>query len=356
MKRQFEISADILWNRLRYYASCTGFTWRQTGRTRTKEIPDLRGFTPHLRQVRLNADADLKLEPWLLHDLLHIVFYDYVNIHLGPKSWLERERFLESHLASEAFAVLILDYFILAFEKTGTLTVDVSAESWASFQKLSPGLPELGSRALSKEVLHHYLTGDASFFKAKGSDVAFETWVGHEIRYAEKQREYVNLWYHDLAGLEAPVESAAVEDSEIFEPFWELTEILLGPADNWKAYTSATTGAFPKHFNAFADFDKYKNRRGAYDFRLTDFAAVEPGIALKAFDREPDSSSLFLAWQVLAETPGMASVLAETAHLAKDTKLKGAAWDKLRDEAIRSLGNSSQRPTRPRGISAFFLP
>lgn len=355
--KQIIKNPEDLWSRLRDYSAKTGVTPFQTHRKRIDGLPDLRGFTPHLRRIRLNAKQTMTGEPWLLHDLLHILFYDYATVHLGAESWLERERFLENHLASEAFAVLALDYFILSAEGSETLTVDVSQSKWKRFQKLNSKLPSMNSQDFIEVLTHHYLTGDFSILELKKPDAEYSDWLGHEIRYARKQRAYVNMWFADLEGTKFDGESAEIHDSHVWEAVSDLiTMLLFEPDREWNAWSSEVATSIREDFNAFAGFDKYKHIRTDYDFRFTELnaAPIEAAIHTLETNEKIDPSTLFLVWQIFSHTEQPLSKVL-TSKSVDENQVNPVDWKAITKEALKALSTLSLNHEKS-SISAFFLP
>jgi hypothetical protein len=166
-------------------------SWQKLG------LPDLRGFTPHLRTVNVNKETD---SLWIMHDMLHIIFYDFVNLSLGDNSWLTYERFIENHLASEAFAVLLLDYHLLPKQGLESLASDFKGADWPKFQKNNPHLPDFDSSSFVKLLTELYLSNNQKPICLDNPKVmsqpSYKKWIGHEVRYARQptsQKLFVNL-------------------------------------------------------------------------------------------------------------------------------------------------------------------
>ncbi|HEX4924266.1 MAG TPA: hypothetical protein VFV50_09270, partial [Bdellovibrionales bacterium] len=296
------LSRQKLRSRLKDYAERTGIRFETRVRRLVPGLPDLRGFTPHLRAVQLNAGTSAGYSDWLLHDLLHIVFYDFATLNLGASSWLEHGRFVENHLASEAFAVLALDYSVLAYAENRTLTIDLNAAEWERFQKLNPRLPPLRTYELCEMLLTHYLTGEHGHFQAQRPSRRYAAWLEHEIRYARKQRAYVEMWFSDLNCAPYRKTAAVVRGSAVADAVWWLLETLLGPDDSpWAAHIAEVASSVPRTVNVFAGFKKYRLKNPEFDYRFTDIAAAGAERACRELSaaREPAASSLYLAWQIL---------------------------------------------------------
>jgi hypothetical protein len=358
----------LLWQRLDEYVNLTGIRAAQTPRKSgwtELGLPDLRGFTPHLRQIKLFKNQKRSHDNWLAHDLLHILFYDFVALHLGTQSWHERERFFENHLASEAFAVLALDYHILAFAKDDeTLTVDLKASDWKEFKLSNPFLPEPNSRAFCELLVHHYLTGDYKTFEPKSQmSEKYTSWIGHEIRYASKQRRYVAMWWDDLTNEPPSPLAVQIEGSAVAEPVWELTDLLLY-ADNqtWKNYVSDVKAALQDP-NVFCQFPKYKKPPAKLDFRFTDIEALTPKVLGEALEeaKAPSASALFLCWQLVALTeptgdePQTLAEIRSIAQASQSNSITSDQWEFLRNLARTNLSKLNG-DVRSEYLSTFLLP
>jgi len=368
------------------YAHKTKIEFRVTPRLSSWQalgLPDLRGFCPHLRRINLYKDQEklknLKnLEKlcnqeikrgkgfqglWLLHDILHIAFYDFATLNLGVESWNERERFLENHLASELFSVLTLDYFYLIFTRVKGLAVDLDFKKWSQFQKVNPFLPDLGSFDLCSSLFDLYFTGRSSLIDDQVALKDYQNWVGHEVRYASKQRRYVLQWWDDLEEENDSKREAQIVGSEVHHAVWELINLFFNSTQKeWNAYLKKV----PQNTNVFFGFKKYKFKNLDFDFRFTDIQSLERNAILTSLmnARTPSPSSLFLLWQIIT------TFEAKRFHqrtLKAVTKLSKASntnsplneiwdlvWSALQSEAKSPL--FSPGPADKTTLSTFFLP
>ncbi len=392
--------------RLHAYARRTGVRWRRSGRVRGWEalgLPDLRGFAPQLRSVALFDEDEPEFpraaavergalaldeletrELWLLHDLAHLVWYDVASVTFGHERWRERDFFLEQHLVSEAFAVLLLDYHVLSCTRHHGLAVDLEATEWALLRRRVRGLPALDSFELCRELVGHYLGGAAPLFTrrlaAKGDDVArLARWRDHEVSYAEKQRWYVFLWWDDLNGLPLSQRQAVVEDSTIAELVWlGLRLFTVDPDAAFDAHVERVARQLGtvENLNVFGELPKYTalhpsprtapNGRAEprrWDFRFTDVHALAPRElrALVEDAEEPSAERLFLFWQLLGTTspdalaPEEQAAVATLAASAQTATPDPVAWAQTRRVVRRLLDAVSWTPQAVLR-SAFFLP
>jgi len=370
----------------------------RTKRYPVPRFPDLRGFCPHLRRVNLYKDQEklgslVGLERgalneigsgkagqalWVLHDILHIAFYDFATLNLGSKSWQNKERFLENHLASELFSVLALDYFYLVFTKVKGLAVHLDAKTWKSFQNINPFLPDLGSFEFCKGLFDLYFTGRSQWLYSQSESKApakvYDTWIGHEARYASKQRYYVLLWWNDLKGKKGTDQEAIISGSEVHHAVWELLGIFLSSSKkDWEEYLNKVTcRTRPK--NVFSQIEKYKRRRRDFDFRFTDIQAFTKKEILNFVSqvKGPTSSHLFLFWQILStlepenfdqltlrrvsELAGLSNSSANS--LASSSRPLEEAWEYVRGivlDAVRGP-HFDPGPKDSLSLSTFFLP
>jgi len=368
------------------YAQKTKIEFKVTGRSsswRALGLPDLRGFCPQLRRVNLYKDQknlkNLKnLETlcrkeikkgegaqglWILHDVLHIAFYDFATLNLGLESWNEKERFLENHLASELFSVLALDYFFLIFTKTKGLAVDLDAKKWCQFQKANPFLPELGTFELCSALFELYFTGRSPLIYDQIISKDYQNWVGHEMRYAAKQRRYVLQWWDDLEENKESKKEALLVGSEVHHAVWELLSIFLEATQkDWKTYLKRV----PQNANTFSKFKKYESQNEDLDFRFTDIQALERSEILKNLNKakNPSPSSLFLFWQIIStfetkrfdrRTLGSLSKLAKASN--ENLPLKDL-WN-LVETTVKNAAKGphfSSGPPDKSTLSTFFLP
>lgn len=349
-------------SRLKHYSKQTGIRFETRDRRQIAGLPDLRGFTPHLRSVQLNSGSKNDFSDWILHDILHIVFYDFATHSLGRESWLDHVRFVENHLASEAFAVLALDYSVLAFGRSETLTIDLKAADWSRFQNENPALPPLRTPELAELLLQHYLTGDYSRLLAPSPSKKYSAWLDHEIRYARKQRAYVEMWYADLSGKPYRSRAAVVQDSEVYEPVWWLLETLLDRDEEpWHSHTKEIARGGAVTANTFEGFKKYRTPLLTPDFRFTDISALGSREAARRLQAaaDPSGSALYLAWQILStglklparEARGQAAA----ARRAQADAFTKADWKRLRALALRRLETLDFR-CEPARRAVFYLP
>lgn len=377
--------------RLHDYARATGVQFEATARHAGWEalgLPDLRGFTPHLRAIRRFVgepaefpragesargaigfeDLDVP-ELWLLHDLAHVIWYDAACTTFGAGRWDERDFFLEQHLASEAFAVLLLDYHVLCRTRHRGLAVDLDARRWAGSRARVRGLPGLDSFGMCRELVELYLSGESALFldplAAHGADAAaIVRWRDHEVRYAEKQRSYVFLWWDDLELAPPSNLRAVVADARIAEPVWLLLTTFTGDGDAaFAAHVARVAARRRGGENLFAGLPKYRRAPAEPDFRFTDVAAIEPERAAELLRSSlaPSAERLFLLWQLLALAPPASLSAGERAAVVKLSRSvqtpapDARAWSDVREICLRILDASSWT-TRRAALSAFFLP
>src|SRR5262249_38355141 len=129
----------------------------------------------------------------------------------------------------------------------------------------------------------------------------------------EKQRAYVWMWWHDVAGVKASSRRAVVEDSAALEPLWRAIELFTtAPDEEFAAHVDHAAVALRERPHAFAALPKYAPRRDdprrherPVDFRFTDVLALEvdEACALVRSAERPCAEHLFLLWQVVALAP-----------------------------------------------------
>ncbi len=243
------------------------------------------------------------------------------------------------------------------------MTIDLKSKDWTAFQKTNPRLPAIRTREFTELLIQHYLMGDYSSLKTTKPGPEYSEWLGHEIRYARKQRVYVNMWYHDLAGRPFDNKAAQVHESFVAEPFWELATILLGQSERaWNDYVSFAAQNIGGQKNCFESFDKYQKPRESYDFRFTDYQAVDPGLVLETLEtaQKPSASALFLAWQILSsnekpQSPVTKKLIARAAREADLAAVSDEAWPELIGLATETFERLDDRPD-PSKLAAFMLP
>lgn len=387
--------------RLLHYAEATGVGFEIVPRRRgwgALGLPDLRGFAPQRRVVRRFAGEaaefpqragvaagrvgfdELALdEAWLLHDLAHVIWYDIATLTFGAARWREEEFFVEQHLVSEAFAVLLLDYHVLSKSAHRGLAVDVDAVAWDSARRRVKALPVLDSYPMVEALVGHYLGAEVPLFRAPlatgGSDAALlARWRDHEVSYADKQRWYVYLWWDDL-NLRPHVErSAVVVDSTIAELVWlTLRSFTSEPESVFAAQVESAARRLRGGSDLFAELPKCRTllqkkpatlpSAAPPDFRFTDAAAFEPARLRAWLDAadEPSAELLFLLWQLIGTiSPDSLSeadrrVVATLAASVQTATPDRAAWTVVR-ELCRRVVASSDGVARPEWRAAFFLP
>lgn len=328
--------------------------WKKWG------LPDLRGFTPHLRRVNVYQDQipnrSLRWNSshlWLIHDILHIIFYDFATHHLGQKAWADEGRFLENHLASEAFAVLILDYHVLGGQGQG-LAVEFRKGDWPVFQKINPKLPHYSSWEFCKALVDHYFTGTPEIFYPVKHKRYME-WLGHEMRYSKKQRFYVQAWLDDLVGRKPRNREVILEGSAVAGPLWELlTTLTSGDERSWEPSRPSCL---------FDSYSKYKKKRDKYDFRFTDITALKRDEIADFLEQEvePSASGLFLLWQFLSMCEPQKvekqtrEIIHDLSRASQKNTIEKSQWKKVRKHCLETLSQKDWEPD-PLAISTFFLP
>jgi hypothetical protein len=383
--------SEVFYGRLLDYIKQTGIKFKAAGRhgawTRLG-LPDMRGFTPHLRTVRLNAEDDpspflkkksfsslTERQLWLVHDLLHIIFYDFATLNLGLDHWLDEARFMESHLASEAFAVLALDYQLIP----GSLASQFQAGNWKTFQKILPGLPDYDSGEFCTILSRHYMGIPGGFLEkvslkkkpSKGIEKKFHAWLGHERRYAEKQLSYTQMWRYDLALKPLPKKGEAIESSFVDEGVWELIRMATGTEGEnevaWSDFVSGMRRPGRSEVNYFSDFPKFSEILPLPDFRFTDMRSMSQTQIAAILEKasNPSPSNLFLFWQILASTDPrkigtgdrkqVALLAKESAAASARRGLSKRRWGHVRSLCEELLKVSQWSPD-PRERAVFFLP
>jgi len=372
------------------YARATGVRFEPTLRHAGWDqlgLPDLRGFTPHRRAVRLFAGAAAEFpraadtpmddlataELWLLHDLLHVVWYDFATLAFGRKAWSKRDFFLEQHLASEAFAVLLLDYHVLSATKHHGLAVDVSEAEWSGLREEVPALPEVRSFALGRELVELYLTGTSRLFKddlggkdAPPADVAtrIARWRDHEVSYSDKQRWYVFQWWDDLQATQPIDRRAVVANSLVSELLWLAVRLFtVDPEPVFEQHVARAKKQLDGGESYFAKQPKYAAPPVEPDFRFTDVAAlpIEEVVAAVRAAELPAARHLFLFWQLLTLEPPDSlkpterATVTRLAKSAQTPKVDPRAWNDVRELCERRLTRAHWK-ANPGLRSAFFLP
>jgi len=337
-------------------------------------LPDTRGFTPHLRSIMLDKENFLRFRSekadfsgdgkWFIHDLLHIIFYDFAYRGLGGEAFKNRERFYEVHLASEAFAVLSLDYHILSQQPGETLAVEFTKNQWVKFQKLCPDLPHYLSSHFATFLTQLYLTGETSALKPRKDDREFDIWAGHEVRYSEKQRLYVAQWRADCENRYFEGQIPLIEKSFISEAVQELLALILGPAPQWNNYVKSSVDLSSVH-NYFENLPKYKNLKNI-DYRFTDFRALDRKVWIEDLEqiREPRPSELFLFWQLASSIDNwdekylrLFRDLQTSANSTPDPRsINKDNWRLTQEILIQSVAKIENLPPKRELMSCFFLP
>jgi len=373
------------------YAEATGIRFEVVPRHRgwgALGLPDVRGFAPHRRVVRRfageppefprRADVaagragldDLAVdELWLLHDLAHVLWYDVATMTYGRARWRERDFFVEHHLVSEAFAVLLLDYHALARTRHRGLAVDLDAAAWEAARRRVRGLPPLDSPAMVDALVAHYLGGEVDLFRgrlaASGADAELVArWRDHEVSYADKQRSYVLWWWADLQREPLPAQQAVVDDPTIAELVaLTLRKFTVDPEPVFEAHVASAARRLADARDLFGASPKSLRPPTRPDFRFCDAAAFD-GATLRArvdAAKEPAAEELFLFWQLLAMAPpetlapaerAAVAALAESVQTATPDR---ASWTAVRALCRRRLDVEPPAP-RPEWRDAFFLP
>lgn len=390
--------------RLLRYAEATGVRFEVVPRHAgwsALGLPDLRGFAPQRRVVRrfagqpaefprragvaagrVKLDALATPELWLLHDLVHVVWYDVAAATFGAERWREEPFFLEHHLASEALAVLLLDYQLLARTRHRGLAVEFDARVWDAMRRRLPALPALASLAMARALADHYLGQPVALFRsplqrpplrARGPDRArLARWRDHEVSYADKQRWYVRRWWDDLAGRPARDQRVVVDDPVLAELLWlTARRFTADPEPAFAAWLASVARAVRGARDRFRDLPKMRavpaNARGAMpDFRFTDAAAYGARALTRFVEAavEPSAPALFLFWQLLGEEAPSRLVPADrraVARLAASVQTPApdrAAWTRVRELCRRIVAAMPRRRrrARPGWRAAFFLP
>lgn len=362
--------------RILEYAAKTNVGFHYCGRNSEWEqigLPSLRGFTPHLREVQMYSDQkDLnRVDLWVFHDLLHILFYDYATLQLGPQVWVDPVRFRELHLASELFAVLALDYHTLYFAPSATLTVDINQERFEAFKNEREDFPSLQSFEFCHALSKLYLEGKdvISKFTPKKTKLKnlFQDWVGHEVRYSEKQRFYTEIWQQDLiqSGNKTS-KSFKLEGSDISGGVWELMEFLFGSERMWK---SLLMDLGDLHFedegsNLFHDYPKYTQVQPKHlDFRLTELKSMPRKYIENALLKgtKPNSSILFLFFQLISHfrpeefSKEEIKLIQGLSKTANNSEIPIKLWKAVQGISLELFQDLEYKPVKDYR-SCFFLP
>lgn len=387
--------------RLRRYAAATGVRFERVPRHAgwsALGLPDLRGFAPQRRVVRRCADepaafprregvaagrvglaALTTAELWLLHDLAHVVWYDVASVTFGAARWREEPFFLEQHLVSEAFAVLLLDYHLLSRTPHRGLAVELDAAAWERLRARVVALPALDSLAMAQALVDHYLGQPVALFRAplrqpplraRGADATrLARWRDHEVSYADKQRWYVRRWWDDLCARRPVDQRVVVDDPTIAELVWlTARRFTADPEPAFAAWLGSVATPLRRARDLFGALPKAAAAPSSAmpDFRFTDAAAY----GRRALERflegavEPSAPALFLFWQLLGEVAPVRLAAADrrtVARLAASVQTATpdrAAWERVRRLCRRIVEGAARRRrrARPGWRAAFFLP
>lgn len=365
------MNPEQILSRIFEYAQKTGIDFHSCGRFsgwKKYHLPDTRGFTPHLRRVNIFEDYSLNTQTpfteedlWLAHDVSHIMFYDFATLQLGDDLWNDPDRFLECHLASEAFAVLLLDYWTLIFTSHKGLAVDLDGFAWKNFQKLNPKLPDLKTVLWVKELAELYLTGNSEAFSQEIKPTpVYQNWLGHEVRYSDKQRWYVTLWLDDLLGKSVTSNKRAIlENSFVYEGIYSLIEIVTGDSNSWSDYLGNYASLqTPNYFNALS---KYQSLSKQLDFRFSDHCGFDKQQIQKILEEssQPSPSSLFLFWQIISSSkPEQIKDLSLISELAQQSQITNSPmpqWSKVQQLCLNLIKDRNWMED-PLKVGTFFLP
>ena len=307
---------------------------------------------------------------WYAHDLLHIIFYDFAALNLGKDFAGDRNRFFEIHLASELFAVLSLDYHHLVHTPVHGLAVDLEADNWKDFQRRVDSLPEMESFAFCRDLASLYLTGAIPYIDKKSSRASptdrFAVWLGHEIRYAEKQRHYVLAWREDLEGKKASRKQISLGNTFVTEPLWELLQLFHDPKEElgWNRFLNEVQKSkSSRPQNYFETLPKFRRIIKILDFRFTDFKSFSKKKIMEILDEatKPLPSNLFLFWQVLSSfslTLFSEEERRQIQALALASQASGVTadhWESVRRVALGRVERLSWTPD-DLGRGTFFMP
>ncbi|MCC6278341.1 MAG: hypothetical protein IT289_10555 [Oligoflexia bacterium] len=374
---------ERLRRRILQYARLTKVNIRKTAQcSKIKKlgVPDLRGFTPHLRTIGIhisnskNTWSVIDSDPWAWHDILHIAFYDYASFHLGLLSWTKKERFLESHLASELFAVLTLDYHGLVHERRGGLAVDLNSKEWSLLQKAIPSLPDLRSYDFFRHLFQCYLSGNDNLLSLSTFEQAIKSkksvgdilarWVGHEIRYAQKQRDYTALWYQDLFNIKKGGMTVQIENSSVGFAVWDLMNLFCYASDSeWNLHLKSMAKFTKKIKNHFGLLRKYQRSPQQLDFRFTPVEAIHGMQLIETLKKQgtQNPSGTFLFWQILSRmdfakfSPQDKKAIKDFSEQANAGVPKQNIWKQVQEICLKRFETRSSKPNS-QGIATFFLP
>jgi hypothetical protein len=299
------------------------------------------------------------------------MFYDFATAHLGEDSWTHKDRFIENHLASEAFAVLALDYHILPHGRKESLASDFNYKDWPNFKKLNSSLPPSPYDSIMVKALTElYLSGNRDpFFKSIPTSTQYQKWVGHEIRYSRKQRGYVCAWFEDLTLQPFSRTQASLNRSFVFEAVEELISTLLySTKSSWDEFLQAfeSKEKLNSKKNFFYHLPKYNKKSLKYDFRFTDVTAftkefISIYLARCLDVNTPNPADLFLLWQLISLYPPekfKSSNLRMIIELAKSSQTQNPNKDSWKKtiQLINDIFKDLSWKTSPDSLSAFFLP
>ncbi|MDZ4676246.1 MAG: hypothetical protein SGI74_01950 [Oligoflexia bacterium] len=373
-----------IYERIIQYAQTTNIEFANTPRYSGWEavgLPDMRGFTPHLRKVNVYKDLEKPkfnskkfTNLWLVHDILHIAFYDFVSLNLGVECWNDPARFLECHLASEAFAVLTLDYHCLIKTSVKGLAVDLDKKDLTDFQRFNNELPDFESFKFCQGLVDFYLSGQWAFSNHVEIEhevkmfekikQKYENWFGHEFRYAEKQRYYALLWLEDLHNKRSTKQKAMIEDSSVAAPLWELITLFTSSSETeWMKYLKDIKKSTQDVPNYFKDMPKYHQVYKKPDYRLTDMRSVSKGqIATEVKQTtKPSAGHLFLFWQILTSQPSNKFTAAQKKEIlklatqAQTSRVESKLWKSVQATCCETI-NLIDWKIDSQGASTFFLP
>jgi hypothetical protein len=262
------------------------------------------------------------------------------------------------------------------------LAVDLNSASWPSFQKFL-NLPDIKSFEFFKHLFQCYFGANDSLLSfsnlrkltstsaSKNAQIQqkLAQWLGHELRYGEKQRSYAYLWLQDLKCVEKKDKSVLIQDSEVIYPIWDLVQTLtLSDDQEWGSFLDFMKKSVSKQDNYFSHFKKsnFKTTSANFknlDFRFTDITALDKDALLEYLEGKikPSSSHTFLFWQILSLTQPEVhnkkelNQIQEFSELVQKPKAKVSNWNEIQKICTHAVEKQNWLPD-PIRIASFFLP
>ena len=163
-----------------------------------------------------------------------------------------------------------LDFRIPGPHASSVLVVWLKSAQCSSPQKWVPDHPRDVATHFMSGVTDPHLTGNSSHFEARRPSPEFKTWIGHEIRYVDKQRLYVAQWRADLDNSEFDGKIPSVENSFVSEAVRDLLSLVLGAKSAWEEYVDGIKTSVASDTNYCENLKKHKTLKKT-DYRVPDF-------------------------------------------------------------------------------------